>query len=315
MKKITIALVVAITVTFTLAPEARAKKPDKKDPKAKPAEKEEAKQKKLFQIFRESFKDFGKNNTHKVKIISGPTPVKMRNGRVPGKMWRATCGKYRFKLTIEDKTKLPLATLIKRVEELPMPYLRACEVVSDEGEDGLAIYSNLNGAMAHGGKGYINTVPHAPSVVIAHEVGHTLEQAARESDPKLIEKWGAASKSDKQSVSGYGDSSDSENLAEFAKVYAVCLDKGPKRLAELKNSRPGVFRCGSIFSFAPRRRSGPGASPSIRATPRAPRASKTTRRSSTETKARGIRIWPLSTFTNPRLQSTFRPTARPPARR
>jgi acetyl esterase/lipase len=241
MKKITIAIVVAISITLTPAPRAEAKKPDKKGAKPKPAAKKEPKQKKLFQIFRECFKDFGKNNTHKVKIISGPTPVKMRNGRVAGTRWRATCGKYRFKLTIEDKTKLPLATLVKRVEQLPMCYVRACEVVSDEGEDGLAIYAKLGGAMAHGGKGYINTVPHAPAEVIAHEVGHTLEQAARESDPKLIEKWGAASKADKQSVSGYGDTADSENLAEFAKVYAVCLDKGPEKLKELKKLSPRRF--------------------------------------------------------------------------
>ncbi|MDP6546434.1 MAG: alpha/beta hydrolase [Phycisphaerae bacterium] len=241
MKNTAIAIVVALSVTLSLAPRAWAKKPDKKDAKSKPAAKKEPKQKKLFQIFRESFKDFGKNNTHKVKIISGPTPVKMRNGRVAGKMWRATCGKYRFKMTIEDKTKLPLETLIKRVEQLPMSYIRACVVVSDESEDGLGIYAKLGGAMAHGGKGYINTVPHAPAVVIAHEVGHTLEQAARESDPKLIEKWGAASKADKQSVSGYGDTSDSENLAEFAKVYAVCLDKGPEQLKELKKLSPRRF--------------------------------------------------------------------------
>lgn len=239
MRNITIAIVVALSVTLTLTTHAWAKKPVKKD--AKPAEKKVVKQKKLFQIFRDCFKDFGAKNTHKVKILSGPTPVKMRNGRVAGKMWRATCGKYRFKMTIEDKTKLPLDKLIKRVEQLPMPYVRACEVVSDETEDGLAIYSNLNGAMAHGGKGYINTVPHAPAEVIAHEVGHTLEQAARESDPKLIERWGAASKADNQSVSGYGDSSDAENLAEFAKVYAVCVDKGPEKLKELKALSPKRF--------------------------------------------------------------------------
>jgi acetyl esterase/lipase len=241
MKKITIALVVAFAFTLSIAPEAQAKKTDKKDVKPKPADTKEVKQKKLFHIFREAFKDFGAKNTHKVKIISGPTPVKMRNGRVPGKMWRATCGKYSFKMTIEDKTKLPLETLIKRVEQLPMSYVRACEVVSDIHEDGLGIYANLNGAMAHGGKGYINTVPHAPSIVIAHEVGHTLEQAARESDTKLIEKWGAASKADNQSVSGYGDTCDSENLAEFAKVYAACLDKGPETLKELKKLSPRRF--------------------------------------------------------------------------
>jgi len=241
MKKITIVLVAAIVVTLSLATETLAKEPDKKNTEAKPAEKKEIKPKKLFQHFGELFHNSGVNNSHEVKIISGPTPVKMRNGRVEGKQWRATCGKYRFKLTIEDKTKLPLETLVKRIEELPLPYVRACEVVSDEREDGVAIYSDLNGAMAHGGKGYINTLPNAPSVVIAHEVGHALEQAARESDPRLIEKWTSAIESDNQSVSGYGDSSNTEDLAEFAKVYSVCFNAGPERLAELKKLSPRRF--------------------------------------------------------------------------
>jgi len=240
MNRIAVSLAVALAATLSLAPEARAKKTDKKDAGTKPAAAEKKKPR-LFKHFRELFRDSGKNNTHKVKIISGPVPVKMRNGRVPGKRWTATCGKYRFKLTIEDKTKLPLATLIERVEELPMPYIRACEVVSDEGEDGLAIYSYLQGAMAHGGKGYINTLPNAPSVVIAHEVGHSLEQAARESDPKILDKWLDIIKADNVSVSGYGDTVHSEDLAEFAKVYSVCLNAGPKPLAELKKLSPRRF--------------------------------------------------------------------------
>jgi len=119
-----------------------------------------------------------------------------------------------------------------------MPYIRACEVVSDEGEDGLAIYSNLNGAMAHGGKGYINTVPHAPSVVIAHEAGHTLEQAARESDSKILDRWLQITKEDNVSISGYGDSAHSEDVAEFAKLYSVCCNAGKDKLAELKKLSP-----------------------------------------------------------------------------
>ena len=240
MNKMTVVLIVALAVALAPPPKARAKKPDKKAPKAAP-KKDQKTEPRLFQHFGELFKNSGVNNTHKVKIVSGPTAVKMRNGRVPGKQWRATCGKYRFKLTIQDETKLPLDTLVKRVEQLPMPYVRACEVVSDELEDGLAIYKNLNGAMAHGGKQYINTLPHAPSVVIAHEVGHSLEQCARESDPRLIEKWTSAIKSDNRSISGYADSSNTEDLAEFAKVYAVCFNAGPERLAELKKLSPRRF--------------------------------------------------------------------------
>jgi len=81
MKKIAIAIVVAISLTLAQAPLTADKKADKKDPKTKPAATKPVKKVRLFQHFRELFRDSGKNNTHKVKIISGPTPVKMRNGR------------------------------------------------------------------------------------------------------------------------------------------------------------------------------------------------------------------------------------------
>jgi len=113
--------------------------------------------------------------------------------------------------------------------------------VSDEGEDGIAIYAYLGGARAHGGQGYINLVPHADALVIAHEAGHTLEQVARKSDPKLLEKWQEAINADKISISDYGDHAHSEDLAEFAQVYAVCMGAGPEHLATLKKLSPARF--------------------------------------------------------------------------
>ena len=113
--------------------------------------------------------------------------------------------------------------------------------VSDEGEDGVAIYADLGGARAHGGKGYINLVPHADALVIAHEAGHTLEQVATQNDPKVLDKWEDAIKADNISVSNYGDKVRHEDLAEFAQVYAVCLDAGPEHLEELKKLSPARF--------------------------------------------------------------------------
>ena len=165
----------------------------------------------------------------------------MRNGRVAGKQWIATSGEYQFKLTIEDATGAKLEQLVGRLEKLPRSYLSACVAVSDKGEDGIAIYADLGGARAHGGKGYINLVPHADALVIAHEAGHTLEQVAKESDPKILDKWEEAIKADKISVSDYGDTVRHEDLAEFAMVYAVCLDAGPEHLAELKKLSPKRF--------------------------------------------------------------------------
>ena len=191
--------------------------------------------------FKDLYGTFGRNSTTKVKILSGPENVKMRNNGVPGKRWTATDGKYVFKLTIHDEAKCELDWLVKLIEKLPGPYMRACEAVSDEKEDGIAVYPSLGGATAHGGKQYINIVPRATARTVAHEAGHTLEQVARESITGLIDKWEAAIKSDNISVSRYGDNVSHEDLAEFALAYAVCLDGGPKYLSELRKLSPGRF--------------------------------------------------------------------------
>jgi len=191
--------------------------------------------------FKPLFKEFGRNSTTKVEVVSGPEEVKMRNGGVSGKQWIATSGKHRFKLTIQDSTGVKIEQLVERLQKLPGPYMRACAVVSDEGEDGIAIYADLSGASAHGGQGYINIVPNADALVIAHESGHTLEQFARASEPKMLDMWEEAIKADKVSVSNYGDNVRHEDLAEFAMVYAVCLGAGAEHLAALKNLSPARF--------------------------------------------------------------------------
>jgi len=134
-----------------------------------------------------------------------------------------------------------LAHLIELLEKLPAPYMRACTVVSDEGEDGIAVYADLGGARGHGGQTYINITPAADALVVAHEAGHALEQVARDAEPKLLDMWEEAIEKDKVSVSAYGDNVRHEDLAEFAQVYAVCLSTGPEHLAELKKLSPARF--------------------------------------------------------------------------
>ena len=82
--------------------------------------------------FRHLYQTIGEKNTTKIELVSGPEDVKMRNGRAPGRRWIATCGKFKFKLTIEDGVDLKVEQLIERLEKLPLPYIRAYEVVSDE---------------------------------------------------------------------------------------------------------------------------------------------------------------------------------------
>ena len=211
-----------VILTLVAAPEANAKD-------------------KVKAHFRPFYEKFGQNSTTKLEIVSGPEAVKMRNGAVAGKRWIATRGEYRFKLTIEDSTGVKLDQLVQRVEKLPGSYMKACVAVSDEGEDGIAIYASLGGARAHGGQGYINLIPSAGALVIAHEAGHTLEQVARKSEPKLMEMWINAIKSDKISISDYANHAHTEDLAEFAQVYAVCLGAGPEHLAKLKQLSPARF--------------------------------------------------------------------------
>ena len=82
--------------------------------------------------FRPLWGRFGEKSTTKLKIVTGPEDVKMRHGGVAGRRWIATCGDYRFKLTIETVTGVTLDTLVKRIEQLPEPYMKACVAVSDE---------------------------------------------------------------------------------------------------------------------------------------------------------------------------------------
>jgi len=200
-----------------------------------------AEDKKLKTHFGPLFEKFGQDSTTKVEVVSGPEDVKMRNGGVSGKRWIATSGKYRFKLTIQESTGFELTQLVEILQKLPGPYMRACVAVSDDGEDGIAVYADLGGAGAHGGKGYINMVPRANALTIAHEAGHTLEQVAREADSKVLDDWEEAIKADKISVSDYGDRVRHEDLGEFAQVYAVCLSAGPEHLAALEKLSPARF--------------------------------------------------------------------------
>jgi formylglycine-generating enzyme required for sulfatase activity len=196
---------------------------------------------KIAAHLRPLYATFGRNSTTKIKIVSGPADVKMRNGGVPGKQWLATSGKYRFKLTIQEGTGVTCEQLVKRLEKLPTAYMKACAEVSDKGEDGIAIYASLGGSRAHGGRGYINIIPYVGALVIAHEAGHTLQQVAGSSRPNILEAWKIAIMADKISVSDYGDHAHSEDLAEFALVYAVSLGEGPESLSTLEKLSPERF--------------------------------------------------------------------------
>jgi hypothetical protein len=192
----------------------------------------------VMKHFSELRKEFGKNNTAKPKIISGPITVKMRNDQSPGKEWQVALGNANFKVTIQDETKMNVEECLEKLEQIPPPYRKLFEIVSEGSKAGMAFYARLGGAAAHGGQSYLNMVPRANVFVIMHEAGHILEQRARASNPELLQEWNLAIDKDAISISPYGDSVAHEDLAEFALVYALCLDAGKKELAELKKLSP-----------------------------------------------------------------------------
>ena len=230
----------AVTVLTATAVAKDATKDVKKDRLSPPP------RQMLFKIFAPVMKDLGAWNLQKASVISGPVEMKMANNQKPGKQWRIRLGQSEFKVTIEESSKLKLATALTYVERIPVAYRRALEVVSEDKKAGLAFYKTLGGAAAHGGQSYLNMIPlkpaHAASVIV-HESGHILEQRARNTDKELLNKWAQAAKADNIDVSNYGNQVNHEDLAEFARLYAFCIDHslGRGRLKDLQKLAPGRF--------------------------------------------------------------------------
>jgi hypothetical protein len=192
----------------------------------------------LEERFGKKLAEFGQAQTEKGKLLSGPEPVKMLRAGVAGKVWRAELGGVAFKVTIEDGVTRKPEDVLAVLTKIPASYRRALAIVSEEGKDGVAIYADLDGAAAHGSQDYLNMVPSANAFVVVHEAGHILEQRATRSDPTVLRRWAEALAADAVSVSRYGDQVVHEDLAEFARVYALCLDDGDARLAELRQASP-----------------------------------------------------------------------------
>lgn len=178
----------------------------------------------------------GLKNTDKLKIVSGPNVIALKRGQSPGKTWLVSLGKTDFRISIEDQSKTSLADVAAKLEKLPPLYRRAFAIVSEPGKDGIAIYKTLNGAAAHGSQNYLNIIPQAGPAVYMHEAGHVMEQRARAQQADILEQWSLALKADNVSVSRYGDGVAHEDLAEFAMLYAGCLDAG--KLLQLKKDSP-----------------------------------------------------------------------------
>ena len=184
----------------------------------------------------------GKANKDPARVLSGPETVALKRGQAPGKSWRVKLGRSRFRISIEDATGLKIAQALQKVERVPPLYRRCLEIVSEEGKDGIAFYQDLGGAAAHGGQQYLNILDRVGAEVVIHEAGHVMEQRARDAVPDILEQWAAAVEADGVSVSPYGDRVVHEDQAEFARVYALCLDGGGDYLEQLRQRSPARYK-------------------------------------------------------------------------
>ena len=156
-----------------------------------------------------------------------------------GKEWFVRRDVYCFKITIEDTHRNTIDEAMEAVSRLPVLYLVGLEIVSDENENGLALYKDLGGAAGHGGRTYCNLIGLNLNVII-HELGHAIEQEVRSVESDLIERWEKEAWEKERTVSGYGNQNPWEDMAEFCIVYAVCLQTN--KLEELKAQSPNRFR-------------------------------------------------------------------------
>jgi len=187
--------------------------------------------------------DLGQNSTDEVQVISGPEVTAMNRGGTPGRVWNVSLGGVPFKISIENacSNAVSLDFAKGEAEKIPQMYWKSFEVVSDPSEDGMAYYDDIGGAAAHGGKSYLNMVKGVGAYVIIHEAGHILEQYAKETYTTISEDWPIAISNDAVSISRYGDRAHWEDLAEYARTYALALEAGMDQVEKLEGQTPNRF--------------------------------------------------------------------------
>ena len=229
------------------APSVRADDPTHAPPKPGPPEPTPPKSNRpqtaarLIEHFARLASTFGQGDPEVGTILTGPTPVRRPNDQSPGRRWQVALGTATFKITTQDATKLGAGDVLAHLRRIPPVYRRILEIVSEGEKAGVAVDTELGGAAAHGSQDDLNLIPQANAFVLVHEAGHILEQRTTRSQPETLDRWKVAIATDKVSVSEYGDTVAHEDLAEFALVYALCLDAGPARLEELRQRSPTRF--------------------------------------------------------------------------
>jgi len=159
---------------------------------------------------------------------------------------------YAFTVTVEDGHGEVLSRVLRQCARLPLPYLAALEIVSEAGEDGLALYQSLGGAAGHGSNDYVN-VTNSSLPLLLHEVGHAIEQQARKhGNAGFLDEWARALGADAVDVSAYALHNAWEDCAEFSLLYAIASRRGA--LEQLGGHSPERLR---LWSWALEQVNGP----------------------------------------------------------
>ena len=146
-------------------------------------------------------------------------------------------------------TYIDIEDALSRLERVPVEYWYGLQVITEFGQGIQYLHGSYFGgsAAAYGGMNYIDTQT-ASLPTLLHELGHTFEQYTRIGNSPLLEPqsnilnpiWRNAIRSDDNRTSGYGSSNEWEDMAEFARIYALCLVEGS--LDELEAMSPERHR-------------------------------------------------------------------------
>jgi hypothetical protein len=138
--------------------------------------------------------------------------------------------------------------VLNHLERIPVEYWYGFKIITEFGHGIQFLHSSyFSGASAYGSMNYIDTqTEYLPTLI--HELGHTFEQYTRIGNPPILEPqsnilnpiWRNAIRSDNNRTSGYGNNNEWEDLAEFARIYALSMIEGS--LSQLEMASPERYR-------------------------------------------------------------------------
>ena len=196
-------------------------------------------------------------------VVGGPRTKTPWIGTSLVQQWDIEHGGFQYRICLgeELKDRIPLEDLLGWVANVPIPYRKGLEIISEEGKDGLEFLSRErvgNGGFAW--EEYIHIGIHQNIVtnsekglhsadelmrVILHEIGHVCNAryiGGSRDDPNT--EWKAAIVADPTQVSNYGNTNSKEDMAEFGYLYAMAKymhgDK-PEYLKKLQQLTPNRF--------------------------------------------------------------------------